>query len=61
MVSCFQAADGYVHFGDVIQIATADAKAVIAIDTEDKVLALAMLNHTLRFLFGLVALSGNSI
>lgn len=32
-----QAADGYVHFGDVFQLATADAKAVIAIDTEDKV------------------------
>jgi hypothetical protein len=36
-----QAADGFVHFGDVIQIATADAKAVVAIDTEEKVLALS--------------------
>lgn len=38
-----QAADGYVHFGDVVQLATADAKAVVAIDTEDKVLPAFML------------------
>jgi hypothetical protein len=32
-----QEADGYVHFGDVVQLASADAKAVVAIDTQDKV------------------------
>lgn len=35
-----QAEDGYVHFGDVVQLASADSKAVVAINIAEKVICI---------------------
>lgn len=40
--SAVQAEDGNVHFGDVVQLASADAKAVVAINIAEKVICLPL-------------------